>query len=60
MALDFPEEVGLKVVDEALDRGLLINGPRKNTLRFMPGLNVTLEEIDRMIAIARDVFRVVA
>ena len=29
--------------------GLLINAPRPNLLRFMPALNVTFEEIDRMV-----------
>ena len=32
-------------------RGLLINGPRPDTLRFMPALTVSDEEIDRMSAI---------
>ena len=40
-----------KVVDAALDRGLLINAPRPDTLRFMPALTVTHAEIDRMIEI---------
>jgi acetylornithine/N-succinyldiaminopimelate aminotransferase len=39
-----------KVVDAALDRGLLINAPRPDSLRFMPALTVTHEEIDTMIA----------
>jgi acetylornithine/N-succinyldiaminopimelate aminotransferase len=40
-----------KVVDTALERGLLINAPRPDTLRFMPALTVTREEIDRMLAL---------
>ena len=40
-----------KVVDSALDRGLLINAPRPDTLRFMPALTVTKAEIDRMVAV---------
>jgi acetylornithine/N-succinyldiaminopimelate aminotransferase len=40
-----------KVVDVALERGLLINAPRPDTLRFMPALTVTREEIDRMVAL---------
>jgi acetylornithine/N-succinyldiaminopimelate aminotransferase len=40
-----------KVVAAALDRGLLINAPRPDTLRFMPALTVTHAEIDRMIEI---------
>jgi acetylornithine/N-succinyldiaminopimelate aminotransferase len=40
-----------KVVDVALERGLLINAPRPDSLRFMPALTVTPEEIDRMVAL---------
>jgi acetylornithine/N-succinyldiaminopimelate aminotransferase len=51
MALDLQEEIGPKIVEEALNRGLLINAPRKNTLRFMPALNVSRNEISQMTAI---------
>ena len=51
MALDLKEEIGPKIVEEALNRGLLINSPRKNTLRFMPALNVSQNEIKQMTAI---------
>jgi acetylornithine/N-succinyldiaminopimelate aminotransferase len=37
------------VVRRAMGRGLLINAPRPDTLRFMPALNVTRDEIDRML-----------
>jgi acetylornithine/N-succinyldiaminopimelate aminotransferase len=40
-----------KVVDSALERGLLINAPRPDTLRFMPALTVTREEVDRMLVL---------
>jgi acetylornithine/N-succinyldiaminopimelate aminotransferase len=40
-----------KVVDTALDRGLLINAPRPDSLRFMPSLTVTRTEVDRMVAL---------
>ena len=33
--------------------GLLLNAPRPDVLRFMPALNVTREEVDRMIEGAR-------
>jgi acetylornithine/N-succinyldiaminopimelate aminotransferase len=39
-----------KVVDSALERGLLLNAPRPDTLRFMPALTVTRAEVDRMLA----------
>jgi acetylornithine/N-succinyldiaminopimelate aminotransferase len=40
-----------KVVDTALERGLLINAPRPDTLRFMPALTVNRAEVDRMLAL---------
>ena len=33
--------------------GLLLNAPKPDALRFMPALNVTRAEIDRMIEGAR-------
>jgi acetylornithine/N-succinyldiaminopimelate aminotransferase len=38
-----------KVVDEARERGLLINAPRTDSLRFMPALTVSRDEVDRML-----------
>jgi len=38
-----------RVVETALDRGLLINAPRADTLRFMPALTVTRDEVDEML-----------
>ena len=58
-ALDLSKETGPQVVEECLNRGLLINAPRKNTLRFMPALTVTSEEIDRLVGILKEVFQVV-
>ena len=37
------------VVDHAFDRGLIINAPRPDTLRFMPSLTVTPDEVDEML-----------
>jgi acetylornithine/N-succinyldiaminopimelate aminotransferase len=42
-----------KVARAALDRGLLVNAPRPDTLRFMPALTVTRGEIDGMIELLR-------
>jgi len=38
-----------KVARSAMDHGLLLNAPRPDSLRFMPALNVTREEIDEML-----------
>jgi acetylornithine/N-succinyldiaminopimelate aminotransferase len=46
-----------KVSRSAMDRGLLINAPRPDTLRFMPALNVTREEIDQMLVLLESVLR---
>lgn len=46
-----------KVARTAMDRGLLINAPRPDTLRFMPALNVTRVEIDQMLTLLEAVLR---
>jgi acetylornithine/N-succinyldiaminopimelate aminotransferase len=51
LALALTRGDAAKVVDAALERGLLINAPRPDTLRFMPALTVTPEEVDRMLAL---------
>jgi acetylornithine/N-succinyldiaminopimelate aminotransferase len=51
LALDLSRDIATEIVDLARARGLLINGPRADSLRFMPALTVTDEEIDRMIEI---------
>lgn len=50
LALDLGSETGPLLVQRALERGLLLNSPRPNLLRFMPALNVSVAEIDNMIA----------
>jgi len=51
LAIDLGREIGPVVVAEALRRGLLINAPRPQSLRLMPALTVTHDEIDQMISI---------
>jgi len=57
VALELKATDAAKVARNALDRGLLINAPRPDTLRFMPALNVTRDEIDRMLALLESVLR---
>jgi acetylornithine/N-succinyldiaminopimelate aminotransferase len=38
-----------KVVERALEHGLLINAPRPDTLRFMPALTLSSDEVDQMM-----------
>jgi acetylornithine/N-succinyldiaminopimelate aminotransferase len=52
-ALVLADESGPDIVRRALEggpKGLLLNAPRPNLLRFMPALNVSEAEIDQMIA----------
>jgi acetylornithine/N-succinyldiaminopimelate aminotransferase len=49
LALDLTHPIAASIVAQALEDGVLINAPRPDTLRFMPALNVTREEIAGMI-----------
>lgn len=50
-ALGLRRDIAAEAIEMARARGLLINGPRPDTLRFMPALTVSDEEIDQMSAI---------
>ena len=49
LALDTGDLAAPDIVARALSRGLLINAPRPHTLRFMPALTVSEEEVGRML-----------
>jgi acetylornithine/N-succinyldiaminopimelate aminotransferase len=49
LALDLKRPIAAAIVALALEDGVLLNAPRPDTLRFMPALNVTREEIAQMI-----------
>jgi len=49
LALDLRRDVASKVVEVAREGGLLLNAPRPHILRFMPALNLSLQEIDQML-----------
>jgi acetylornithine/N-succinyldiaminopimelate aminotransferase len=49
LALDLKRPVAQAVVSAALQDGLLLNAPRPDTLRFMPALNISKDEIAAMI-----------
>jgi acetylornithine/N-succinyldiaminopimelate aminotransferase len=57
LALDLGQPIGGDLVTLAREAGLLINSPRPDSLRFMPALNVTREEIDVMIQMLGAVLR---
>jgi acetylornithine/N-succinyldiaminopimelate aminotransferase len=48
-ALRLPSAVAVEVAAVCLERGLLVNAPRDDVMRFMPALNVADEDIDRML-----------
>ena len=50
---------GRVVVDECLNRGLLINCTHNTVLRLMPALNVSKRQIDKAISILNEVFKAV-
>jgi acetylornithine/N-succinyldiaminopimelate aminotransferase len=50
-ALDLGRDTAPRVAEEAMARGLLLNAPRSDSLRFMPALTVSDAEIDQMIDI---------
>ena len=52
-ALALPAQDAKKVSAAALDHGLLVNAPRPDTLRFMPALTVSRDEIDEMLTILK-------
>jgi acetylornithine/N-succinyldiaminopimelate aminotransferase len=55
LALRLPEANGDSLVVQARDKGLIINAARPDTLRFMPALNVSREEIEMCVAILDEV-----
>ena len=51
LALDTKQINAIELVKQCQKNNLLINAPRNNCLRFMPALNVSLDEIDLMIKV---------
>jgi acetylornithine/N-succinyldiaminopimelate aminotransferase len=51
LALDLKRDIAADVAASAMARGLLVNAPRPDSLRFMPALTVSDGEIDQMIDI---------
>ncbi|MBT4485993.1 MAG: acetylornithine transaminase [Rhodospirillaceae bacterium] len=50
-ALDLKEAIAGDIAARAMEAGLLLNAPRPDSLRFMPALNVSHEEIGQMLGI---------
>jgi len=59
-ALKLAAPIGAEIVEAARNlepAGLLLNSPKPDLLRFMPALNVTVEEIDQMISLLTEVLQ---
>jgi len=52
-ALELKGRDAKKIAAAALDHGLLLNAPRPDTLRFIPALTVSRDEIDHMLTILK-------
>ena len=50
IALEFHDDVAASVLSNANASGVLLNMVKPNTLRFMPPLTITVEEIDQGVA----------
>lgn len=59
LALSLPQPSAAEVVAAAMHRGLLLNAARPDRLRFMPALNITLDEIERMLTVLDSVLECV-
>ena len=51
IAMEFGSDVANSVLEACLDRGLLVNRVKPNTLRFMPPLVISTSEVDEAISI---------
>jgi acetylornithine/N-succinyldiaminopimelate aminotransferase len=51
LALALGRDIAAEVATAAFARGLLINAPRPDSLRFMPALTITRDEVDLMLGI---------
>lgn len=54
VAMELKKDIASRVVEVVLGNGLMLNAPRPNLLRFMPALNLSVEEIDTMLEILED------
>ncbi|MGC8843785.1 MAG: aspartate aminotransferase family protein, partial [bacterium] len=57
LALEFSQPIARQVVSLALEKGLIINATSDYTLRFLPPLVIEREEVEKGIAILKEVIR---
>ncbi len=58
LAVQLKQSQAKAIVTKCFEQGLLINAPNDDCLRFMPALNISLEEIDTMITILSSVLKI--
>lgn len=51
VVMEFGRDAGGEMLTACLEKGLLVNRVKPNALRFMPPLNIELDEIDRALGI---------
>ena len=56
LGLALPAGNGDAIAEAAREQGLLINAARPDTLRFMPALNVSADEVDTCLAMLDQLF----
>lgn len=57
LALELGSDAGPTIVIAARDKGLLLNAPRPNCLRFMPALNTTPDEVEEGLGLLRQILK---
>ena len=60
MAMEFADDTSGKVVTQCNEEGLLLNAVKPNTIRFMPPLNITPEEVDSAMGRLESALKVVS
>ena len=55
IGIEMNQDASGEIVGKALEKGLLINAVRPNMIRFMPPLNVSIEEIDQAIEVISEI-----
>ncbi len=56
VALEFSNDIAQQVLSGCLNKGLLVNKLKPNTLRFIPPLIIGESDVDEAIRILREVF----
>jgi acetylornithine/N-succinyldiaminopimelate aminotransferase len=57
LAVELEQPAAKDIVADCFEQGLLINAPNDHCLRFMPALNVSFDEIDKMISVLTQVLK---